>query len=35
MDRHNGTITARSKPGEGASFIFLLPLHQPRKPAFQ
>src|SRR5207249_6135999 len=27
-DRHGGTITARSKPGEGAAFIAALPLRQ-------
>lgn len=26
VDRHGGTITARSKPGEGATFIITLPL---------
>lgn len=26
VDRHHGTITARSKPGEGATFIVTLPL---------
>ena len=30
-DRHGGTITARSKPGEGASFIVTLPVHQTKK----
>ena len=29
-DRHGGTITARSQPGEGATFIVTLPLRQPR-----
>lgn len=29
VDKHNGSITARSRPGEGASFIILLPLQQP------
>jgi PAS domain S-box-containing protein len=35
VDRHGGTITARSKPGEGATFIVMLPVeHQhPRKAA--
>lgn len=27
-DRHGGTITARSKPGEGATFVVTLPVHQ-------
>jgi PAS domain S-box-containing protein len=30
-DRHGGTITARSKPGEGATFIITLPTRQPAK----
>lgn len=29
IDKHNGIITAKSKPGEGANFIFVLPLKQP------
>jgi len=32
VDRHGGTITACSKPGEGATFIVLLPVHQSQKP---
>ncbi|HOP96042.1 MAG TPA: ATP-binding protein [Verrucomicrobiota bacterium] len=31
VDRHGGTITAKSKPGEGATFIVTLPVRQPRK----
>ncbi len=31
VDRHGGTITARSKPGEGATFTVRLPTRQPRK----
>lgn len=30
-ERHGGLITARSKPGEGATFIVILPLMQTRK----
>jgi PAS domain S-box-containing protein len=30
VERHGGTITARSIPGQGATFIVLLPLHQPK-----
>jgi len=29
-DRHGGIITAQSKPGEGAIFIVILPLRQPK-----
>ncbi len=29
-DRHDGLITAQSKPGEGAIFIVILPLRQPK-----
>ena len=28
--RHNGDITARSKPGEGATFIVTVPVQQPK-----
>jgi PAS domain S-box-containing protein len=31
-DRHSGTITAHSKPGEGATFVVRLPVHQANKP---
>jgi PAS domain S-box-containing protein len=31
VDRHGGTITARSKPGEGATFIVTLPTRQAAK----
>jgi PAS domain S-box-containing protein len=31
VDRHGGTITARSKPGEGATFIVTLPVRQNPK----
>jgi signal transduction histidine kinase len=30
VERHGGTITARSTPGEGAEFIVRLPLKQPQ-----
>jgi light-regulated signal transduction histidine kinase (bacteriophytochrome) len=29
VERHHGTLTAESKPGAGAKFIFSLPSHQP------
>jgi light-regulated signal transduction histidine kinase (bacteriophytochrome) len=29
VERHGGTITALSAPGEGATFIIELPAHQP------
>lgn len=32
VDRHGGTITARSKPGGGATFLVTLPVRQPTKP---
>ncbi len=28
IEKHNGLITAKSKPGEGSSFIIILPLNQ-------
>jgi PAS domain S-box-containing protein len=31
VDRHSGTITARSSPGQGASFIVTLPVIQPKE----
>jgi len=30
-DRHGGTITAKSKPGEGAAFIITVPVRHPNK----
>lgn len=30
VERHNGKITARSKPGDGATFIIMLPTKQPK-----
>jgi light-regulated signal transduction histidine kinase (bacteriophytochrome) len=32
-DRHHGTITARSQPGQGASFVVTLPIRQSQKGA--
>lgn len=32
VDRHGGTITARSKPGEGATFILTLPAKPATRP---
>jgi signal transduction histidine kinase len=29
VERHNGSITARSRPNQGARFIVTLPIHQP------
>lgn len=34
-DRHHGTIIAKSKPGEGATFIITLPVCQPKPPPSQ
>jgi PAS domain S-box-containing protein len=31
VDRHNGTITARSSPGQGATFVVTLPVIQPKE----
>jgi signal transduction histidine kinase len=33
VERHRGTITARSKPGEGSTFIITLPTRQEAKEA--
>jgi len=30
-DRHGGSITARSQPGQGASFIITLPVRHAKK----
>jgi len=30
VERHNGSITARSQPGRGATFIVKLPVNQPK-----
>jgi signal transduction histidine kinase len=32
VERHGGTITARSAPGRGATFIVTVPLQQPKEP---
>jgi len=34
-DRHSGTITAKSKPGEGATFIIRLPVRQRKQEELQ
>jgi PAS domain S-box-containing protein len=31
VDRHSGTITARSSPGQGATFVVTLPVLQPKE----
>ena len=31
VERHSGTITAHSRPGEGATFVVTLPLRQPQE----
>jgi signal transduction histidine kinase len=31
VDRHDGTITARSSPGQGATFVVTLPVLQPKE----
>jgi signal transduction histidine kinase len=31
VDRHRGTITARSSPGQGATFVVTLPVIQPKE----
>jgi signal transduction histidine kinase len=33
VERHGGTISARSAPGQGATFIATLPLRQPQGEA--
>jgi signal transduction histidine kinase len=31
VERHGGSITARSKPGEGSTFVVTLPVQQPKE----
>jgi signal transduction histidine kinase len=31
VERHGGSITARSAPGQGAAFIVTLPIRQPNE----
>ncbi|MDT5157444.1 MAG: hypothetical protein QOH51_1801 [Acidobacteriota bacterium] len=31
VDRHGGTITARSRPGQGTTFVVTLPVRQPKE----
>jgi len=31
VDRHGGSITAKSKPGEGATFVVMLPVEHPHQ----
>ena len=31
VERHNGTITARSTPGKGSTFMVTLPVRQPKE----
>jgi PAS domain S-box-containing protein len=31
VDRHSGTITARSRPGEGTTFLVTMPVTQPKE----
>ena len=31
VDRHGGTITARSSPGQGATFVVTMPVAQPKE----
>jgi PAS domain S-box-containing protein len=33
VDRHHGNITAKSTPGQGATFTVTLPIHQPQSEA--
>jgi signal transduction histidine kinase len=31
VDRHGGTITARSRPGQGTTFVVTMPVRQPKE----
>ena len=33
VDRHDGSLTAKSQPGQGATFIITLPVRHSDKPA--
>ena len=35
VERHGGTITARSAPGQGATFMVTLPVGQPSQEAVE